>query len=185
MGMADAPGVYSRGIMHSARALSRRAPLPLPAQHPVCDLTGGPLHIYSRREMQRVHVSTTACDTHPRSASCGAVLCRGTLSQLVRYRSMRAHLVRRSRITATRNASRRRLRCSGRIVRSACTSASRGISEAAACGSDRVRLARSMTGSSRRIRSDRWRSSAVLAQGCTCSDVACACMPPKNLPGAT
>jgi hypothetical protein len=127
------------------------------------------------------------------SDPCGPVLCRGTLSHLVRQRSVREHLVRSGRITATRpetdrrdaNVSRRRLRCSGRIGRSACTSASRGISGAEACGSDRVRLARSMMGSSRRTRSDRSRSSAVLAQGCTCSDVACACMPPKNPPGAT
>ena len=86
------------------------------------------------------------------------------------------------RIAAIRFAM-RLPRCSGRTVRTACISVSRGISEAAAIGSDRVRSGRNRMGSSVASRFDRWRSGAVLAQDCTYSDVVCACMPPKNPSG--
>jgi hypothetical protein len=105
MGMADPctfPAVRLRGhlahagrcacggILHMPAPLpnrasfgSRRAPTALADEHPVCDLGGRSLHVCLRRELQPADIATTLL-TLRAIPFARAVLCRGTLSQLVR-----------------------------------------------------------------------------------------------------
>src|SRR5580704_19092199 len=90
------------GILHMPAPLpntasfgSRRAPTALVDKHLVGGRRGGPCTFAKRGERRRRGCPARFC-------SRAAVLSRGTLSQLVRYRSVRAHLVRRSRIDVTR-----------------------------------------------------------------------------------